>query len=96
MLDRGGRDDFRKPAAFGAHRERGHTELVGLGAAAREHDLLGRPPKRLATCALARSTRSRAWRPSAWIDDGFPTSVIASAIAARAGAKSGAVALKSR
>ncbi len=53
-------------------------------------------PKAAATCPRARSKSALAARPSAWTEDGLPTTSIASIIAARASARSGAVAFQSR
>jgi hypothetical protein len=46
-----------------------------------------------ATCARARSINALAARPSAWTEDGLPTTSIAAIIASRASARSGIVAL---
>ena len=56
----------------------------------------GLQPTASATCARARSTSALAARPSAWTEDGLPTTSIAATIAARASGRSGAVAFQSR
>ena len=53
-------------------------------------------PKAAATCARAVSIRFFAARPSAWTEDGFPTTSIAAIIAAFASARIGVVAFQSR
>jgi hypothetical protein len=56
----------------------------------------GWQPTASATSARARSTSALAARPSAWTEEGFPTTSIAATIAARASGLSGAVAFQSR
>ena len=58
--------------------------------------LRGSAPTAAATRARASSRMLRAARPSAWTDDGFPTTSMAAAMAARACGRRGAVAFQSR
>ena len=58
--------------------------------------LRGSAPTRAATSARASSIMRRAARPSAWTDDGLPTTSRAAVMAARACGRSGAVAFQSR
>jgi hypothetical protein len=58
-----------------------------LGRARGEDHLRGLRAHAAATCARARSTSAFAARPSAWTDDGLPTTSIAATIAARASAR---------
>jgi len=53
-------------------------------------------PSAAATCARAFSINALAARPSAWTEDGLPTTSIAATIAAFASGRRGAVAFQSR
>lgn len=71
-------------------------ELIGLGAAAREHHPIGIDPEAARDGAPGSSRRARARRPKAWTEAGLPTSRSASATAATASGRTGAVAAQSR